>query len=85
MTAVVAEDRFEHEAMFYRGDADFLAGLLPFVREGLERDEAVVVAEPGPRLDLLRDALGSRVPDVERTGCVCRAPWVTARGRCSWS
>ena len=65
MTAVVAEDRFEHEAMFYRGDADFLAGLLPFVREGLERDEAVVVAEPGPRLDLLRDALGSDAPDVE--------------------
>jgi len=65
VTAVVAEDRFEHEAMFYRGDADFLAGLLPFVREGLERDEAVVVAEPGPRLDLLRDALGSDAPDVE--------------------
>jgi anti-sigma regulatory factor (Ser/Thr protein kinase) len=65
VTAVVAEDRFEHEAMFYRGDTDFLAGLLPFVRDGLERDEAVVVAEPGPRLDLLRDALGSDAPDVE--------------------
>ena len=33
--------------MFYRGDADLLAGLVPFVREGLERDEAVVVALPG--------------------------------------
>ena len=58
-------DRFEHEALFYRGDADFLAGLLPFVRDGLERDEAVVVAEPRPRLDQLRDALGDDAPAVE--------------------
>jgi anti-sigma regulatory factor (Ser/Thr protein kinase) len=65
VTAAVADDRFEHEAMFYRGDADFLAGLLPFVREGLERDEAVVVAEPRQRLELLWDALGSDAQDVE--------------------
>jgi anti-sigma regulatory factor (Ser/Thr protein kinase) len=49
---------FEHEALLYRGEEDFLAGLLPFVREGLERDETVVVAEPPSRLGLLRDALG---------------------------
>jgi anti-sigma regulatory factor (Ser/Thr protein kinase) len=65
MTAVVPPERFEHEAMFYRGDADFLAGLLPFIRGGLERDEAVVVAEPLPRLDLLRDALGGDAGAVE--------------------
>jgi anti-sigma regulatory factor (Ser/Thr protein kinase) len=53
-----ASGTFEHEALFYRGDEDFLAGLLPFVREGLERDEAVLVAEPAPRLGQLRDALG---------------------------
>jgi anti-sigma regulatory factor (Ser/Thr protein kinase) len=58
-------DRFEHEALFYRDDEDFLAGLLPFVREGLELDEAVVVAEPRPRLDLLRDALGDDASAVE--------------------
>jgi anti-sigma regulatory factor (Ser/Thr protein kinase) len=58
-------DRFEHEAMFYRGDADFLAGLVPFVREGLEQDEAVVVAEPRPRLDMLREALGADASAVE--------------------
>ena len=61
----VAVDHFEHEALFYRGDDDFLAGLLPFVHEGLERDEAVVVAEPRPRLELLRDALGSDSTAVE--------------------
>jgi anti-sigma regulatory factor (Ser/Thr protein kinase) len=60
MTALLAETTpaFEHEALLYRGEEDFLAGLLPFVREGLERDEAVVVAEPASRLTLLRDALG---------------------------
>lgn len=58
-------DRFEHEAMFYRGDADFLAGLVPFVLDGLERDEAVVIAEPRPRLDMLRDALGDDASAVE--------------------
>ena len=65
MTAALRADRFEHEAMFYRGDDDFLAGLLPFVRDGLHAGEAVVVAEPRPRLELLRDALGSDAPDVE--------------------
>jgi anti-sigma regulatory factor (Ser/Thr protein kinase) len=60
MTALLGEPTagFEHEALLYRGEEDLLAGLLPFVREGLERDEAVVVAEPAHRLDLLRDALG---------------------------
>ena len=65
MTALVVEDRFEHEALFYRGDAEFLAGLLPFVRDGLEKDEAVVVAEPRPRLELLRAALGGDARHVE--------------------
>jgi len=56
---------FEHEALFYRGDDGFLAGLLPFVREGLECDEAVVVAEPRDRLEQLRDALGDDASSVE--------------------
>jgi anti-sigma regulatory factor (Ser/Thr protein kinase) len=60
-----AANGFEHEALFYRDDDDFLAGLLPFVRGGLERDEVVVVAEPRARLDLLRDALGGDAAAVE--------------------
>ena len=61
MTALLSETGtgFEHEALFYRGEEDFLAGLLPFIREGLEQDEVVVVAEPAHRLGLLRDALGN--------------------------
>jgi anti-sigma regulatory factor (Ser/Thr protein kinase) len=58
-------ERFDHEALFYRGDDDFLAGVVPFVRDGLSRGEAVVVAEPRRRLDLLRDALGDDAEAVE--------------------
>src|SRR5204862_6614814 len=35
------------------------------VRGGLEDGDAVVVAEPAPRLAMLRDALGSDAGDVE--------------------
>jgi anti-sigma regulatory factor (Ser/Thr protein kinase) len=55
---VVAAGGFEHEVLFYRDNESFLAGLVPFIREGLERDEAVIVAEPRPRVELVRDALG---------------------------
>ena len=53
---------FEHEVLFYRDDDTFLAGVLPYVREGLARGEDVVVAEPPGRLDLLSSALG---PDAD--------------------
>jgi len=55
---------FEHEAMFYRDDDDFLAGLVPFVIEGLDRDESVLVALPRARLDLLRGALADEAGRV---------------------
>jgi anti-sigma regulatory factor (Ser/Thr protein kinase) len=49
--------RFEHWAHFYRDDQEFLAGVVPFVREGLAVDDAVVVVEPARRLELLRETL----------------------------
>lgn len=68
MTAAAASasapTAFEHEVLFYRDDAGFLAGVLPYVREGLARDEAVVVAEPPARQELLRSALGARADAV---------------------
>lgn len=56
---------FEHEVLLYPDDEGFLAGLLPFIRDGLEEDEAVVVAEPRPRMELLRDTLGDDAAAVE--------------------
>jgi anti-sigma regulatory factor (Ser/Thr protein kinase) len=58
MLGATAPTGFEHEALFYRGDDGFLAGLVPFIREGLAHDEVVLVAEPRARLDLLQAALG---------------------------
>ena len=49
--------RFQHEAYLHRGDEEFLAGVLPYVRDGLARDETVVVVEPRSRLRLVGDAL----------------------------
>jgi anti-sigma regulatory factor (Ser/Thr protein kinase) len=56
---------FRHETLAYRGDQEFLEGVLRFVREGLDRDEAVVVAEPPARLAQLRDALAEDAGSVE--------------------
>jgi anti-sigma regulatory factor (Ser/Thr protein kinase) len=54
---------FVHPALFYRDDDEYLAGTVPFVREGLAGGEPVAVAVPGERLALIRDALGA---DAER-------------------
>lgn len=54
-----ATGRFSHEAAFYRGLDDFVRTVLPFVREGIEGGEAILVALPPDRLAALRDALGS--------------------------
>jgi anti-sigma regulatory factor (Ser/Thr protein kinase) len=49
---------FRHEALFYAGDDDFVRRLVPFVRDGLARDDAVLVVLVPRRLSLLRTALG---------------------------
>ncbi|QKG18522.1 sensor histidine kinase [Actinomadura verrucosospora] len=54
---------FVHPALFYRGDEEYLAGTVPFVRAALDAGEPVAVAVPGPRLGVLREALGA-APDV---------------------
>jgi hypothetical protein len=56
-------DRFSHEALLYDGPAQFLEGTLPFLRDGLARDEAMLVALPTERLALLERELGQ---DAER-------------------
>ncbi|GAA3389361.1 sensor histidine kinase [Cryptosporangium minutisporangium] len=62
MTAAVNE--FDHPALFYRDDEEYLAGTVPFIREGLAAGEPVAVAVPGPNLHLIRDALGADAEQV---------------------
>ncbi len=56
-------DRFSHEALLYDGPAQFLDGTLPFLRDGLARDEGMLVALPADRIARLERELGE---DAER-------------------
>lgn len=53
-----------HEALFYTGDADYLAGCVPFVQRALANGDPVLVAVPEPNLALLRAALGEPAGQV---------------------
>lgn len=46
-----------HEALLYSSDDEYLDGILEFARAGLDAGGSVLVAVPGRRLPLLRDAL----------------------------
>ncbi|WP_409494561.1 anti-sigma factor RsbA family regulatory protein [Amycolatopsis sp. cmx-11-12] len=62
--ADTSADPFHHPALFYKGPEEYLAGTLPFIRQGLETAEPVAVSVPGPNLELLRTALGSDARQV---------------------
>ena len=49
---------YRHEALFYRGDEEFLAGTVPLVQDAVAADAAVLVAVPRRRSQVLREALG---------------------------
>lgn len=64
---------FDHPALFYRGEAEYLAGTAAFVREGLAAGDPVAVAVPAAHLALIRAELGAkagqvRLVDMERAG-----------------
>jgi len=58
-------ESFRHEALIYEGDHGFLAGAVPFVREGLEAGEPIMVAVGADRIELLRDELGEDADGVD--------------------
>ncbi|MFI1913823.1 anti-sigma factor RsbA family regulatory protein [Nocardia sp. NPDC020380] len=55
---MTARPPFLHPALLYRGEEEYLAGTVGFIRAGLEDDEPVAVSVPAVNLALLRDALG---------------------------
>lgn len=63
---------FRHEAMFHAGDAEFLEGALPFIGEGLQAREPILVAVRARRVRLLerelRDSERVLFADMERVG-----------------
>ena len=68
MTALAPEPAcsatLEHEAMFYADLDGFVAGTVPFIREGLATGEPALVALVPHKIALLRDALGRDADDV---------------------
>jgi anti-sigma regulatory factor (Ser/Thr protein kinase) len=57
-TSMETEQRgFAHSALLYHSQREYLDFVLRFVVDGLTRDEPVLVAVPGDKLALLRDAL----------------------------
>ena len=55
---------FQHEAVIYDGADEFAAAALPFVRDGLEAEEPVMVAIGAERIALLRGELGADADEV---------------------
>ncbi len=47
-----------HDAMPYRDEREYLTGIVSCVRSALAADQPVLVELPGPRYELVRDALG---------------------------
>jgi anti-sigma regulatory factor (Ser/Thr protein kinase) len=62
--STTVEQAFGHPALFYQGPWEYLAGTVPFIREGLADGVAVAVAVPGPKLRLLRGELGESADRV---------------------
>lgn len=50
---------FQHEALFYTCPDDFVAGAVPFVREGINNDEPILVIVDAPKIGALRAELGA--------------------------
>lgn len=58
-------DGYRHEAFLWDGVEQFLAGTVPFIREGLAAAQPVMAALTPARIDLLRDALGDDAAEVQ--------------------
>ena len=56
---------FEHEALFYADDSQFMDGTLSFVTEGVARDEPVLVVLAAEKIAALRHALGDDANRVQ--------------------
>ena len=59
-----AHGTYRHECVLYAGTGGFLDAAVPFVRDGLARQEPVMVAVAEPRLRALRSALGEDAEQV---------------------
>ena len=50
--STAAVEEFIHPALLYGDAEEYLAGTVPFIRDGLAAGEPVAVAVPGPNLQI---------------------------------
>ena len=55
---------YDHSALLYHSQGEYVDWLVRFISEGLDRAQPVLVAVPGDRLATLRRALGDAAADV---------------------
>jgi hypothetical protein len=60
-----ARQSYRHEAFLWKGQADFVDGLLPFIEDGVDAGEAVMVAAIPEHGEWLSDGLGSKASEVQ--------------------
>ena len=61
-TTASAPAAFRHEALLYEGEAAFVDATVPFLANGVEGDEALLVVVNARKIDLLKSQLG---PDAD--------------------
>jgi len=59
-----AEQSYRHEAFLWHDASDFTAGLVPFIEDGLQADESVMVAVIPEHTQWLRDGLATSADAV---------------------
>jgi transcriptional regulator with XRE-family HTH domain len=67
----------EHRALVYNADHEVVEVLAPFLREGIERSEALLAVTTAANVELLREHLG---PDAERVKFVEAQDWYQEPG-----
>ncbi|MBW3591617.1 MAG: MEDS domain-containing protein [Actinobacteria bacterium] len=70
---MTSAERLQHQALHYRSTAEYVAGILSFVRTGAASGEPAFVAVPEEQLDWVRPVLGEqrhevRFADMSKSG-----------------
>jgi transcriptional regulator with XRE-family HTH domain len=73
----VSSVMLEHQVLLYDTDEEFVDTVAPFLSEGIERAEALLVVTTSARIELLRERLAS---DAERVEFGDRESWYTDPG-----
>lgn len=55
---------FRHQALIYDGSDEYLAGTVPFLREGLEAEQRILVAVGPEQTQMLRSELGGEAEQI---------------------